>query len=606
MQSSSRIAFITGWLAALVLAALPAALRMLHMAENDYAFVRADRWGFIGDAATGLGVLALLSVVGSWSRIGAAAIGVLWAALCFGWYEFLREFGSHYFLVHALYVADPTFLKGSAAGIAHPLLAVLVLACAVVFAWRAAPLSNRTKANLVAAGLMLVVVPGSMPLEYNQPLWRLQSFLLPNLADVGGRVLQRSGSIAAAAADPEVDSVFEADFAGDPRLALPGKPRNVLLVMIEGASGGSIPYLAAHHGVTSKVAFTGLDKLARENLAFSTFVTHQRQTNRGEYAALCGDFPKLGTEIPKMTEIANGQPKRCLPQVLREHGYATLYIQSAYLPFMFKDKFMPKVGFDAAHGEDWFDPKHPLGGWGVDDRALYESALPEIETLDRAGKPWFVTLLTSGTHHPFHFPADYAGYPEAEREFRAMQFADEAVSAFVEQLRQKGLLDDTLVLITSDEASFVHETGMPKAEALAAFTANWGFMVAVTPEGASGRVDEPFQQADITVSILDYLGLRDETDAFLGRSFFRAYNAPRSIYFANLYTKLMGSYRPGAGLDLCDEALTSCTLYDVPNGRLFSADVTLERVEKPSPHLRAVQARSLLPALPQPAGAFTN
>lgn len=606
MTETSRLPVrIAAGAAAALLALLPLALRGLHLSEGGYDPVSADRWGFLGDLATGVGVVALIVVLRSWSRIAAAALAILWVCLNFGWYEFLREFGSHYFLVHSLYITDPTFLKGSAAAMAHPLPAALMLAAAALAAWSVGRLRRAYRPVAAGAGLALIALPAALPLEYNQPLWRLQNFLLPNLTDVAGRLIHTSGSLEALAGDdPELGAVFSPDLSGTPLFEFPaGRPRNVLLVMIEGVAGGSLPSLAERHGVTSKVAFDGLDRLARDNLSYSTFLTHQRQTNRGEYSLLCGDFPKLGTAIPKMAEIANGRPKRCLPQVLRDHGYATLYIQSANLSFMFKDKFMPKVGFDASHGEDWFDPKYPWGGWGVDDRALYESALPEIEALDGGEKPWFVSLMTSGTHHPFHFPADYDGFPDAGREFRAMQFADVAVTEFVDRLRERGLLDDTLVLITSDEASFVHETGTPKEEALAAFTANWGFMVAMTPEKARARIDKPVQQADVTLSVLDYLGLRDEAGPFLGRSLFRDYAEPRPIFFANLYNRMTGVYRDGGGLDLCAEDLASCTGYDVPEGRLFSADVKRSSKTEASSLLRGVQAKSLRPAQPEPAAS---
>ena len=45
--------------------------------------------------------------------------------------------------------------------------------------------------------------------------------------------------------------------------------------------------------------------------------------------------------------VAAGRPWRhCLPEVLRVHGYRTVFLQSAPLAFMQKDSFMPAIGFD--------------------------------------------------------------------------------------------------------------------------------------------------------------------------------------------------------------------------------------------------------------------
>ena len=610
MQSvvSNLVARTAAVVSLIAIACLPMALRFLHLSEAGINVMISESLGSVADLAAGLGVAVLVAIVAARSTALAIALGVLWVALCFGWYEFQRNFGSPYFLVHALYMTDATFLKGSAVGIAHPLLASFAVAMVVLGALAIRRLGEvRHGLLLSAVALGVIVAPTWMPStwgEWGAPEWRERNFLVPNLVDVARRTLSQSGSMAALAeADPELDAVFSPDLSGTPLFAFSGKPRNVVLIMIESVAGGSLPSLAAAHGVSSPVKMDRLDQLARDNLSWSTFVTHQRQTNRGEYAALCGDFPKLATAMAKMTEIANGPGKRCLPQALRENGYNTLYLQSANLSFMFKHLFMPKIGFDVSHGESWFDPKYPWGGWGVDDRALYESAIPEIEALDRQDAPWFVTLMTSGTHHPFHFPDDWTGFPDAKKEFRAMQFADIAAADFVEDLRRRGLLEDTVVLITSDEASFVNEIDSAKSDRIGKFTANWGYLIAITPEGARGRIDTPVQQSDLTLSVLDYLGLASAEDPFIGRSLFRRYDGARKIFFANLYDRVAGSYEIGGFLELCDENLTGCERFAVPEDRLFSAAIHSEGEAEPSSLLRAVQARSLRPALPGPVGS---
>ena len=122
--------------------------------------------------------------------------------------------------------------------------------------------------------------------------------------------------------------------------------------MFEGVSGAYIePIVAANDWGPFGISMPELSRIARENVVFTNFITQQRQTNRGEYALLCGELPRLFSAEAKMTELAarsdklNG--KRCLPAALAEAGYATIYLQSARTTFMLKDKFMPSARFRA-------------------------------------------------------------------------------------------------------------------------------------------------------------------------------------------------------------------------------------------------------------------
>jgi len=142
----------------------------------------------------------------------------------------------------------------------------------------------------------------------------------------------------------------------------------VLLVILEGVSGAYLQSLREPHGISSSTDMPELDRIARMGLRYSTFIATQRQTNRGEFAILCGDYPKLITAEAKMTELVGKGSIDCLPAALRDAGYSTTYLQAAPLPFMMKDQFMPLAGFEQVHGDRWFKHSYHRNHWGVDDR----------------------------------------------------------------------------------------------------------------------------------------------------------------------------------------------------------------------------------------------
>jgi hypothetical protein len=305
--------------------------------------------------------------------------------------------------------------------------------------------------------------------------------------------------------------------------------------------------------------------LARGHLAWSAFFTHQRKTNRGLYALLCGELPNLGHGLPKMSDAAQGGWRTCLPEILGDAGYTTAYLQAAPLAFMLKDRFMPRIGFDRVHGHDWFDSSYARSLWGIDDRAFFEQALTLVEDLQAADAPWFLTLLTVGTHHPFVVPSDFRRdlRPEGAR---ALLYLDAAVGAFVERLEEMGVRDDTLVLLTSDESAGVRSANDVLTRIL---SQNWGFLIALLPEGGSQRVTAPFAQMDLALSILDFLGLSDRGDAFFGRSVFRRYERERSIYFANTNHGAAGSLSADGRVLVCTDEFRNCRAFQAPGGRPF-------------------------------------
>jgi hypothetical protein len=310
-----------------------------------------------------------------------------------------------------------------------------------------------------------------------------------------------------------------------------------------------------------------LDQTFRENVGFTTFIAHQRRTNRGLYAILCGELPHLRSGMPKMNVATDGGWRRCLPQVLRDAGYDTFYLQAAPLAFMLKDRFLPAIGFDAVHGHRYFRHHYSRTKWGVDDRAFFEHAGDLVEELQARERPWFLTLLTVGSHHPYVIPDDFRrgqGVPMQ----RAFVYLDEAFDAFLRRLERSGVREDTLIVVTSDESAGAQ--GLVADRVASELTQNWGFAVVLLPERARARVQEPFGQQDLALSIVDHLGLAEREGHFFGRSVFRNYDRPRPLFFSNINFHTIAGVDDQGQLVYCAYEGSECRAYDAYDGRLFA------------------------------------
>ena len=87
-------------------------------------------------------------------------------------------------------------------------------------------------------------------------------------------------------------------------------------------------------------------------------------------------------------------------------------------------------------------------------------------------------------------------------------------------------------------------------------------------------IDDIVVQSDLSVSVLDYLGLADDAGShFVGRSVFRRYQHPRSVVFANLYkNKVFGMIQNGIISACSQNQLTQCESFRSANGGVFSSE----------------------------------
>jgi hypothetical protein len=370
-------------------------------------------------------------------------------------------------------------------------------------------------------------------------------------------------------------TVAELDLNGAPLVDPLPPSSNVLLVILEGVSGSYLPSIRSHHGVTHRISMPELEAIAGRGLAWSTFVVHQRQTNRGEYALLCGDYPKLLTSEPRMTELAGLPRLLCLPAILGEQGFATVYQQAAPMAFMSKDQFMPTSGFAQSFGDTSFGRAYNRNQWGIDDRAFFEQSVEKVKELRQGSKPWFLTLLNVGTHHPFNAPPDFEGSHAPGSAGWAMEYLDLAVGDFVRRLESLGVLDDTLVIIVNDESRDIVAGASDIENSL---RQAWGVLIVLHPSGVTGVIHEPAMQLDLPVSILDALGLSDRCIGLGGRSIFRSYDTSRQLLWGNTHLRLVGGLSETGQLGVCAESLAPCVAADFLT-TLFSPNLKFSPIE---------------------------
>jgi hypothetical protein len=394
------------------------------------------------------------------------------------------------------YIADPAFLRASTSHFNYPWFTLALLVSAAWVGWRQLRTSMPAPilAGLAITGLALLAVNPSSQ-------WQRQQLLVPSVV----RALDSSTPL-----EPGQHGAapgLTRDLEGESMLSI-GRARNVVLLVLEGIGAQAM-----------RDDMPQLRKLAASGSSAQTLYAHSNQTIRGLYAMLCGDYSKLSLDTTKAAEylqLEASERPLCLPGALAGEGFHTSYLQAAPLAYMGKDRFMPAVGFAEVLGEESFPERYADVGWGPDDKAFLEQAAGKIAELHTQSQPFFTTLLTVGTHHPYTLPPERRG---EQPKLDARRYLDAALAEFWQTLEAKGVWQDTLLIVTADESH---------GDNLGLWLARGSGVPALESPGIFGLLDIP-------LSVLDYLGLAEENPSFGGRSLFRQYSGSRPLLYFGDY-----------------------------------------------------------------------
>lgn len=542
---------------------LTVAPRCVALVEVQAKFYRADAWGFAADVVVGLWVGLVIVALHRWKRWAAAVAVGAWTVLGFLAAEHVRALGAWPDARQMGMLGDSTFVIGSLLRPAHPGWMLLAVSLGAGGVWWVKKVRYREAARrgllAAAAGTLVLLVAPSNPADG----WRGTHYVAENLGRLwrdraGGDGLAAAQEIAVGESHRRrVDAWFRTDLGGV-RLTAPPDPQrrpNVLLVVVESLGSDRIGPI---HGLPYDLnEAPHLSALAQRSLFVPRFVNQQRQTNRGTYALLSGALPLLQKSTPRMSVFASLPERPYLPGVLTQHGYRTAYLQSADLAFMAKGPFLKAAGFQEVLSAVGVRPARASSAWGVDDVTLMGETLRWIDAADskeasnlNAYQPWFLTVVTAGTHHPYMIPDDFAALPGETEDQRAFRYADAAIGHLVAGLDGRNTLNDTLVIVTSDETSATQDQSRVPPEISEA----WGVFIASLPNRSrSGAIDGLYGQGDVALSVLDYLGLAESSPPFFGRSVFREYETPRELPFANVYRRQIGVFLEDGGVELYGE-----------------------------------------------------
>lgn len=294
------------------------------------------------------------------------------------------------------------------------------------------------------------------------------------------------------------------------------KGMNIMVITMESIASAHIKSLSDNFK-ESDVSYTPfLDSLFSQGL----LMTNAYQSGIRSLDAM----PALWSSIPTFKQQFLSLPQsqgtyHSLPHILKEEGYTTAFMHGAESSSMsFKsfgqmagiDNFVFREEYEAVNGGKDFD-----GKWGIWDDKFLPFALEQVNSLP---EPFFTTIFTLSSHHPFILPEGFEGrYPEGNAPIHKMiAYTDEALRLFFEEAKKEEWYDNTLFIFMADHGSGADNDkwrAFPYSHRIPIFF--------FTPNGTipSMKLDKVASQIDIMPSILSLIDYNDEFFAF-GNSIF--------------------------------------------------------------------------------------
>jgi phosphoglycerol transferase MdoB-like AlkP superfamily enzyme len=344
------------------------------------------------------------------------------------------------------------------------------------------------------------------------------------------------------------------------------RPRNALVVVLESVGAHYVSLYGSRYDTTPTLVAESANALVDD-----AFYCHAGLTANSEAALTLSIYPYMTwreytIEYPEM-------PGETLADVLQPRGYRTAFIHSGDLDYTNQRAFLGHRGFDVLW--DWRDLGAPMvSSWGSHDGALVDGVLRFID--QDPSRPFYVCAWTTQAHHPYEPapgapvvdffaegplpPDDY----DLGRYLNTIRYTDGELRRLFDGLRQRGLAEDTVMLITGDHGEAFGEPHDAWGHGSRVYEENVRVPAMIWsprlfPKGRRAQIVGG--HVDVNPTVADALGVT-ASPSWRGRSLFRADRTGRAYFYAANDDYLLG-VREGKWKYIYDATGGRDELYDL-------------------------------------------
>lgn len=232
------------------------------------------------------------------------------------------------------------------------------------------------------------------------------------------------------------------------------KKLNVVIIIVESLGKEHIGRLNTDLANGTYRGYTPfIDSLVDQSLTFSTTLANGRKSIDG--------LPSILSSIPSITEPYvltpySNNATQSLPFLLQKEGYETSFFHGAPNGSMGFSAYTKQAGISHYYGKTEYNNNADFDGmWGIWDEPFLQYM---AKTLNKAKQPFFSSVFTTSSHHPFKVPKHYIGKfkkgPLPVQE--CIGYTDLALKRFFATAAKMPWFKNTLFVLTADHATVSH------------------------------------------------------------------------------------------------------------------------------------------------------
>ncbi len=282
------------------------------------------------------------------------------------------------------------------------------------------------------------------------------------------------------------------------------KKINVFVITLESFSE---EYIGALNG--KSIGYTPfLDSLISVSLTFNNAFSNGKTSIEG-LPAIVASIPTWMNE-PFITSPYGSNQMNSLASLLKQQGYYSAFFHGGTNGTMGFDAFASIAGFTDYFGRtEYNNEKDYDGNWGIWDEEFLQYT---ANTVNKKQQPFFATVFTLTSHHPFPIPDKYKNqFKEGALPIeRSIAYTDFALRKFFESAKKMPWFNNTLFVLSADH------TGISADPYYTNKVGNNSIpIIYYMPNGQLKGLDSTItQQIDIMPSVLDFLNYPSSYFAF--------------------------------------------------------------------------------------------
>lgn len=227
--------------------------------------------------------------------------------------------------------------------------------------------------------------------------------------------------------------------------------RNIIVIQLE-----SFQNLLLGLTIDGQEITPVLNRLREQSYYFSNFYQQIGQGNTSDAEYLTNTSLYAAPNGAASQEYSDKELPG-MPRLVQKYGYQSLTFHTNDVTFWNRNKLYEALGFNHYYDRQFFGDEDQVL-FAASDEVLYRKTAEELARFQGEGQKFYAHVVSLTQHHPFTLPPEKnpISLPEqydgtlVGNYFKSAHYADFALGTFIEQLKQSGIWDHSMIVIYGD------------------------------------------------------------------------------------------------------------------------------------------------------------